>query len=328
MANRLIRWLKEPLVHFLLIGAAIYVVYGLFGTAEESGDDRTVTITAGEVQSLANNWQRQWGRPPTANEFDGVVTQYIREIVLSREAVAMGLDADDIVIRRRLAQKLEFLSQDLMVPPDPKPEELEEWFDARIDEYREPNRYTLTHIYLDPDKRDEQALADAEALRDELNALAQMPADVRAYGDPFMLQNYYPQRTALELSKLFGRGFAESAIELEPGVWHGPVLSGYGVHVVRIDSPWRAPDPEFSSVEAQVREDWIAVRSEELNRQFLDAVLARYDVIVEEVDVSLTPGPARDQGAATGMGGPSEDAAQRLADEAPDENARGSGRGT
>ena len=323
----MVRWLKEPLVHFLLIGATIYVVYGLFGTAEESGDDRSVTITAGEIQSLANNWQRQWGRAPTAHELDGVVTQYIREIVLSREAVAMGLDADDVVIRRRLAQKLEFLSQDLMVPPDPERDELEEWFDARIDDYREPDRYTLTHIYLDPDQRDEQALADAEALRDELNALGGMPSDVRAYGDPFMLQNYYPQRTALELSKLFGRGFVESAIELEPGVWHGPVLSGYGVHVVRIDSPWRAPDPEFTAVEPQVRADWITAKSEELNRQFLDAVLARYEVVVEDADVALITGGAGDQGSAAGSGGPSDDVAQRVADRSEDEQAQSSGAG-
>ena len=300
MARDGTRWFKEPLLHFLLIGAAIYVCYGLFVPSQEMPDDRTVTITAGEIASLAANWQRRWNRPPTAQELDGLVRQYARELVLYREALAMGLDDDDVVIRRRMVQKLEFLSQDLMTPPAPETDVLESWFAEHIDDYREPDRYTVTHIYLNADSRGGRTTEEAAAIRDELNALPETPRDLSAYGDRFMLQNYYPDRSAAELTRLLGPGFAESVTQMEPGRWHGPVLSDYGVHVVRVEDHRQAPTPEFRQMEDRVRQDWINARREELNDQFLDAILARYEIIVEEADVPVLGQSAGDDDAGEG----------------------------
>ena len=110
------KFFREPLVHFLVIGAAIFVLFGLMGQQEAEENERSITITSGEINWLTDAWQKRWNRPPTAEERDGLIQQYLREVILYREAVAMGLDKDDTVIRRRLAQKLEFLSQDLISP--------------------------------------------------------------------------------------------------------------------------------------------------------------------------------------------------------------------
>ena len=288
MVTHAARWLKEPLLHFLLIGAAIYASYGLFAPSEEAGDERIVTITAGDIESLASNWQRVWNRPPTARELDGLVRQYVREIVLYREALAMGLDKDDGVIRRRLGQKLEFLSRDVTIPPAPESEVLEAWFVENQARYREPDRYTITQIYLDPDSREDRIRQDVEAIRGELNSIDSLPDNAARYGDPFLLETYYAERTKSDLASLFGLEFARSVTGLEPGRWHGPVSSPYGVHLVYVNDHRRAPDPEFADLEDQVREDWIAARHEELNEQFLDAVVERYEVVVEEANVPLT----------------------------------------
>jgi hypothetical protein len=224
--------LREPLVHFLVIGAAIFVLYGLMGQQDAEEQERTITISAGEIGWLTDTWKKRWNRPPTAEERNGLIKQYLRERILYREAVAMGLDRDDTVIRRRLAQKLEFLTQDLISPQPPTEDELRTYFETHMDRYQPPDLITMTHVFLDPDKRGDQTLKDAETIKAKLNALEQPPQDARSFGDPFMLQSYYPERSEAELAKLFGRGFTEPVFKLEPQQWHGPVLSGYGVHLV------------------------------------------------------------------------------------------------
>jgi hypothetical protein len=200
----------------------------------------------------------------------------------------MGLDKGDIVIRRRLAQRLEYLSDSLITPEEPTEQELTKWYATKFEKFRQADLYTITHIFFDPDKRDVTALEDAEALREQLNALNTQPDNFGQYGDRFMLQNYYPERTVVELSKLFGSGFVNEVIELEPGRWFGPVLSGYGVHVVRLDNRWIAPKPAFAEVKELVRQDIMATRAEELSNLFVDNLMSRYEIVVEETEVPVT----------------------------------------
>ena len=275
------RWTREPLIHFVMIGACIYLLYGSYGQQETEELDRTITITAGEIAWLEETWAKQWKRPPTPVERRGLIEQYLRETVLYREAVAMGLDKDDTIIRRRLAQKLEFLSQDLIRPNPPTEEELLTYFGGNLDRFRAPDLITVTQIFFDPDKRDAQALEEAETVKARLDALGQPPADSRDFGDSFMLQSYYPERSQDELSKLFGSEFAQSVFDLKPEQWHGPVLSGYGVHLVYVHQHQEAPLPTFSQVEERVRQDWEDERRQDLNEQFIAGLLARYNVIIE-----------------------------------------------
>jgi peptidyl-prolyl cis-trans isomerase C len=282
--SKLLRIAKEPLLHFLLIGAAIYLLFALFGQTESDNvvtEENTIVVTKGEVNALAEVWQKKWNRPPTNEEMVGLVRQHLRETVLYREALSMGLDKDDVIIRRRLAQKLEFVAQDLIQPEPPTDEELRTFFDKNIERYRTPDLLTFTHVFLDPDKRGDQTLEDAKKLKAELIAAANTPDASSDLGDRFMLQSYYPERSEADLSKLFGGEFARSIMGLEPETWHGPVLSGYGTHLVYVHARLEVPPPTFGQVADRVREDLENERREQLNEEYIESLLERYNVVIE-----------------------------------------------
>ena len=274
--------LREPLLHFMFIGAAIYLLYGVFAEPVPEADDKTIVVTAGEVEWMQTAWQKRWNRPPTAEEFDGLIQQYIKETVLYREALTMGLNQHDQVIRRRLAQKLEFLAKDLVALTPPTEEELQTYFNEHLDRYQEPALYTFTQVFIDPDRRGDATLDDAEAIKATLIAQGDAVDVPGALGDDFMLQNYYPEKDAIEIRKLFGSGFTESLVELSPGQWHGPVLSGYGVHLVYISSISEPPAPEFAALRERVVQDWTMERGEELNDKFYASLREQYTVVIEE----------------------------------------------
>ncbi len=282
MPFRLSTLIHEPLIYFLTIGALIYLLYGLFSKPGGGESDNTITITAGEIDWLETSWKKRWMRAPTPQERQGLIDAYVKERVMSREAIAMGLDRDDTIIRRRLAQKLEFLTQDLVKPAPPAEEDLKAYFITHTDRYQPPDLITLTHIFIDPDKRGDQTLRDAEEIKVKLKALGQPTEGSGEFGDLFMLQRYYPERAESEISKLFGREFARAVFGLSPGQWHGPILSGYGVHLVYVHHRKEAPPVTFAAVQDRVRQDWESDKRRELNDKFIANLLARYDVIIED----------------------------------------------
>mgnify|MGYP001818299132 FL=1 len=286
--------LREPLLHFMFIGAAIYLLYGVFAEPLPEGDDKTIVVSAGEIEWMQASWQKRWNRPPTAQEFDGLIQQYIKETVLYREALPMGLNQHDQVIRRRLAQKLEFLAKDLVALTPPTDEELLTYFDAHQARYQEPARYTFTQVFIDPDKRGDATLDDAEAIKASLIVKGDAVEDPGALGDDFMLQNWYPEKDAVEIQKLFGSGFTESLVELSPGQWHGPILSGYGVHLVYVSSISEPPAPVFAEVRERVTQDWKADRGEELNEQFYASLREQYTVVIEKPEQDDTVAAAQE----------------------------------
>ena len=285
------RWLKDPLIHFLLIGACIYGAYGLF--AGEAADDeaRTVTLTQGDIQALTDQWTRLWNRPPTEQELAGVMRNHVRTQILYREAKAMGLERGDTVIERRLAQKVELLSRGLVTPPEPSDEQLASWYAQNGEQFRQADSYTLNQVFFDPDQRGDATLDDARTTLATLQALGELPEALDGYGDSSMLQNYYPGRTELEIRKTFGSGFAEQVITLEPRQWHGPILSGFGAHLVYIDSVTRAAQPELADIREQVSEAWMLEQVNTLSEQFIDELLSRYEIVVEETSVAMTVPP-------------------------------------
>jgi peptidyl-prolyl cis-trans isomerase C len=220
------RFLRDPLIHFLLIGVAIYIAYGLTNknTVDEASGDRTIIVSTGEIEWMQTSWQQRWKRPPAPEELDGLIQQYVRESVLYREALTMGLNKHDQVIRRRLAQKLEFLAKDLVALTPPTDEELLAYFEEHKDRYQEPTRYTFTQVFIDPDKRGDATLDDAEAVKAKLIALGDAIENAGALGDGLMLQSYYPENDQAEISKQFGGGFAESLIKLAPKQGELPYL--------------------------------------------------------------------------------------------------------
>lgn len=287
MSAGLPRILKEPLIQFLLIGACIYGAYGLLGTPAEDTSDTDIVVSAERITGFVAQWKSRWNRPPTRVELDGVIDRYIREEILYRQALAMGLGEDDPVTRRRMAQKLEFMTSDLARVIEPTEGELEAYLQGNLEQFREADQVTFLQVFFDPDKRDDATFEDANTTLLELQAAGAPNTDLRA-GDSTMLQSYYQAATPLEISRQLGQGFTASLMELEPSSWQGPILSGYGVHLVYIYDRTHAPAPALTEVEEQVFEAWQQQRLEEFNELFYEGLKERHQIIIE--DGQLAPG--------------------------------------
>jgi len=193
----------------------------------------------------------------------------------------MGLDKEDIATRRLMAQKVEFLGAGMIQAPQPNEADLLKYWEANKNEYELPEFITLTQLFFDPDKRGNATLDDANKAMNSLNAQVDPTSNLSAYGDAFMLAGYYPNKSEMEIRKLFGSGFTESVFALESGVWHGPVLSGYGTHLVFVHNHEKNALPEYTDVRDMVRDDWMAAKKAELQQQYIDGLLARYEVVIE-----------------------------------------------
>ncbi len=259
------KWHREPLVHFLGIGALLFGVFALVNDEAGSGAANRIEITAADVERLQQRWTRQWNRPPTETELKGLINSHIREEVLYREGLALGLDQNDTIIRRRLAQKMEFLAEDLADQVKPTDEELERYFDRNRDKYRLPAYFSFTHVYLSVDKRGDSAERDARRLLVHLQTTDATPVQVSGQGDRFMLQYDFVRKTEQEVAKLFGRRFAEQLSEIPEGSWQGPVESGYGLHLVRIHDKVEPRLPELNEVRDRVRSNLVSERRRETN---------------------------------------------------------------
>jgi peptidyl-prolyl cis-trans isomerase C len=275
---------KEPLIKFLIISVVIYVTYGFFGTrdAETLAKDNTITITSQEIDIMAFMWEQKFNRKPTKEELQKLIDTRVKETVLYEEAKKMGLDKDDVVIKRRVVLQYRNLVKGLLIPPDPNEEELTLYFQENIDAYIPEEMISVTQIFFDPDKREESTLEDAEKTLIELQNKKSLPDNYNTYGDNFMLSNVYTDITRLELQKYFGRGFTESVLELEPNVWTGPVLSGYGTHLVYVSKKQVPEPPLLEVVRETVLVDYLDDKQKELVKKYLDQVTAQYEVIIQE----------------------------------------------
>ena len=282
MKNRLIQLAKEPLIQFLLIGACIYGAYAWYGTPTDDTTDNTIIVDAARIEAFIGQWQKRWNRPPTRKELDGVINRFVRENILYRQALAMGLDEDDPVTRRRMAQKLEFLTSDIALFKEPATGELEQYFKDHLAGYRDPDLITFSHVFFDPDRRDESTLVDAARVQAQLEAAGDPDAATLEAGDRFMLQGYFQEASELDVRRQLGSGFAEAVMQLEPRRWHGPVLSGYGVHLVYVYEIRPAPSPVFEDVNQNVLADWQKAQQEKFNADFYENLKSRYDVVIAE----------------------------------------------
>ena len=197
----------------------------------------------------------------------------------------MGLNEDDPITRRRMAQKLEFLTSDLAQLQQPAEGELEQFFEENRESYREPDVISFTQIFIDPDARGDTTLEDAAGILSQVRAAGEPTEETGLLGDRFMLQDYFAAATELDVRRQLGSGFSEQVMKLEPGQWHGPVLSGYGVHLVYVHSFQEAPPALLENVQARVLEDWHAKKRDEFNAEFLNSLKARYEIIVDELPV-------------------------------------------
>ena len=281
------RLLKEPLLHFLLLGAAIFIAYGVV-SKRTSGEPGQIVITQGQVASMVEGFARTWQRPPSSEELQGLVRDRVRDEVYCREAMALGLDKDDTVIRRRLRQKLEFVSDDIAAQTEPTDADLNAYLQAHPDAFRVEPRLTFRQVYLNPEKHGERLARDAAQLLTRLNQ-AGGKADASALGDSLLLEHTFAAVPGSEVAKQFGETFAAQLGELAPGQWRGPVESGYGVHLVFVSERTEGRLPALPEVRDVVRREWENSRRLEANEKFFQELRKRYVVTIEQ------PKPAADQ---------------------------------
>jgi hypothetical protein len=269
------RLLREPLLHFLLLGGALFLIFGRGGT-DSSGDDRQIMVRDTDVKRLVAAFAQTWHRPPDADELQTQIDDYIREEVLYRTALTLGLDKDDLIIRRRLRQKMEFTFEDTVPPPQEG--ELRAYFVAHADKFRSHPLISFRQVFVSL-QRGNTAETDARRI---LTQLASATPGASSQGDTLLLGEGFEQTPLDRITALFGDEFAGALAVTPPGRWVGPLRSGYGLHLVLVTASQPATLPPFAQVRSAVEREWFAEhRAAALKAQY-QALLARYRVTVEK----------------------------------------------
>ncbi len=275
------RWLGEPLVHFLAIGSLLFGVYAWLHRGESDAWDKSagpVRVTATEISYLTQTWERLQQREPTRAELHALVAGYLKEELLGREARELGLDQNDPIIRRRLAQKVEFIVKDTSRLAQPTADDLHRFYEANMKSFQTRARVSFIHVFFNPERR-QDAAADAKAA---LTALSRGAAAIGDIGDPFPIDAEVRDDLMQTVTERFGDQFAKAVFVLEPGAWHGPIASSFGLHLVRVMEEKPARQLSLSEAEPQVRERWRDEHQREANEQYYERLLKKYDVVVDE----------------------------------------------
>jgi len=276
----LARWMRDPFVHFLAIGLAILALYALVAPPLPRPPGTRITLTEDDLLQIRMAWSAKWLRPPTPAEMQDLVAAKVREEVLYREALAMGLEQDDVIVKRRMAQKLEFLTEDVTTLRDPTTTELARWYATNGTQFAIPGHVTFRHVYFSPDKRGAQTEEEARKALAQLSG-AGASSDTSQLGDAFFDRSYYADRTPEEIAALFGTSFSKALVALPPGAWQGPIESGLGWHLVRVDAATPERVPAFSEVDREaVKTAWIDAQRAEAKRRAYEAMRAKYEVVL------------------------------------------------
>lgn len=278
------RWLREPLLHFLILGGLLFLLFH-FVKGGSGIKQNEIVVTSGTVQTLSEGFQRVWKRVPTQKELDTLIQDYIKEEIYYREAMAMGLDRDDTIIRRRLRQKMEFLADGMGYIKEPTDKDLESYLQKHPEKFRVESRYTFSQVYLNPEKHQNSIEQDAAQLLTNLNK-AGNSVDPGKYGDQFMLGYYFSNQSESNIARTFGDPFAKQLSQLETGKWVGPIESGYGQHLVLINNRSEGRIPPISEVRKQVQSEWMTDEAKQTSEKFYEGLRSRYTVKIEQTKKS------------------------------------------
>lgn len=275
--------LREPLLHFLLAGALLFGAYAWLNRGEDaSGDiDKTIRVTERELTWLAETWGRQWQRPPTDVEMRGLVADYLREELLAREARALELDRDDIIVRRRLAQKMDFILEDTAHLASPTEPELRARYDQDPARFGVPARVGFQSVFFSVEKRGDRTAADVRAALARLTSGGSQP-DPAKLGDSTLLPDRMKAADEQEIAGVFGPDFARSVGALTPSGWAGPVESEFGLHLVRVTERQEPEVRPFEAVRDELEEEWRRRANESARQAYFKGLLDRYDIVATD----------------------------------------------
>ena len=267
--------LKEPLLHFLLIGAALFFVFDLVSDRTSGDADKHIIVSAGRIEQLENIFTRTWQRPPTAEELRALIDDFVLEEIYYRQAVAMGIDRGDTVIRRRLRQKFEFLTDDMAAASLPSDEELASYLAANPDAFMTDTTYAFEQVYISPDRPS----IDQEAyVAEKLSALR---AGKVVEGDSGLLPSFFDATPSRVVNSTFGSGFSDNLDLLPSGQWQGPIESGLGLHLIRLETRVEGTLPDLAEIRPIVEREWAHEKRLETRRIINEQLLNNYEVVIE-----------------------------------------------
>ena len=259
------KWFKDPLILFFIGGVFLFAIAELADSDEISYQ---IDIRESDLTRLNDQWAMQMRRPATEQELGNLTEQLIKEEIYYREAMRLGLDQNDTIVRRRMVQKLTFLTEDIATTDIPDEQALKDYYGKNIEEYRQPKRYSFQHRYFSSDRR-EDAQEDAETSLFNNKDL----------GDPFMLQKAYNKRSEREIADLFGREFAQSIANLEPSdQWQGPLKSAYGFHTLLLETTQESYIKDYETVKERVLIDFQQKTRRVANEQYFLDLRNKYSV--------------------------------------------------
>ena len=273
------RILKEPVVHFLLGGASLFVLFAWMNPGTEDGPDE-ILVSSDQVEVLVRGWVRTWQRPPTPDEVERIIDEFIREEIFYREALKVRLDHEDVIIRRRLRQKMEFLAEDFQPERDPGDEELHDFLEAHSEEFREPAVLTFRHVYFSPDLRGDSASDDAQRALGGLTRETDFTL-VEAMGDPFFLPRDFESSSETDIARALGDDFVPKLLGLTLREWSGPLRSGFGYHLVQVNDRVEGRIPSLAEIRESVLQGWQTAERKKYAEEFYQRLRARYSVTVE-----------------------------------------------
>jgi hypothetical protein len=277
--------LREPLLQFLVLGAALFGLFHLVDKKKAETPTRIV-VSSDRIANLADGYARTWQRPPSKEELQGLVDDYIRDEVFYREGRAAGLDRDDVVIRRRVRQKMEFLAEDMSVP-EPSEEQLAAYLESNPERFRAEDHLTFRQIFLSAARRASTIDGDSKQVADVL-AHTEAGAKATALGDPFLLGEEFHAVSQNDVARMFGESFAKRISVLEQGRWQGPISSAFGQHFVFISERIPGGLPTLDAVRQAVRREWANARRLEAEQKLYGLLRARYEIVVEAQPAQAT----------------------------------------
>jgi PPIC-type PPIASE domain len=270
---------REPLFQFLLLGAALFALFGIFGKKNEAEAPAKIVISAQRVGTLADGFARTWRRPPTEQELKGLVDDYIRDEVFYREGRAAGLDRDDVIIRRRVRQKMEFLAED-MAAVEPTEEQLTAYLASHPERFRTDERLTFHHVFLSATRRGSAMENDSKELASTL-VRAGATENAAALGDPFLLGEEFRSLSQGDVARTFGDAFVKQISAVEPGRWQGPIPSSFGLHFVFVDERTPGSQPPLDTIRQSVQTEWLNERRLEAEQALYRKLRDHYEIVVE-----------------------------------------------
>ena len=285
MLRKLIR---EPLAHFLLLGLLLFLLFNVI-SGSRGGADRRIVVTDAAVDILVQRHQGVWQRPPSPAELRALIENYVREEILYREGVAMGLDRDDPVVRRRVQQKLDVITEESLGQSGPGDAELEAWLQENAARYARPAVLDFEQVLFDPVRHGARLQTDVAAALARLRA----GADPDTLGDGSLLPARVAAGPADLVARDFGEEFAEALVSLPAGDWQGPVASGFGLHLVRVTGRTPGHPATLAEVRSSVERDWESDRRVRAKEDFYRRLRESYDVVI---DADLPAGASLEQG--------------------------------